>query len=110
VLRSTRLPPGFGLTRQASDPLASGSPPTTFRVRAVLLPDVCAEEVMPDHVMPREVESLTCLICGRTINAGEPRYRTPDGDVDVRCYEWKQPLRHMDLEVATMWAARSHNQ
>jgi hypothetical protein len=53
----------------------------------VLLSDVCAEEVMPDEVMPREVELLTCLICGRTINAGEPRYRTPDGDVDVRCYE-----------------------
>ena len=88
MLRSPRLPPGFGLTHQASDPLASGSSPTTFRMRAVLLPDVCAEEVM---LTPREVELLTCLICGRTISAGEPRYRTPDGDVDVGCYEWKQP-------------------
>ena len=88
MLLSSSLPLGFRLTHRASYPLASGSPPTTFRVRAVLLPDVCAEEVM---LMPREVELLTCLICGRTISAGEPRYRTPDGDVDVRCYDWKQP-------------------
>jgi hypothetical protein len=53
----------------------------------VLLPDVCAEEVMPDEVILREVELPTCLICGRTINAGQPRYRVPEGDVDVRCYE-----------------------
>ena len=53
----------------------------------MLLPDVCAEEVMPDEVILREVELPTCLICGRTINAGQPRYRVPEGDVDVRCYE-----------------------
>src|SRR6266478_8138314 len=87
VLLSSRLPLGFRLTHRASYPLASGSPPTTFRVRAVLLPDVCAEEVMRDEVILREVELPTCLICGRMINAGQPRYRVPEGDVEVRCYE-----------------------
>ena len=54
----------------------------------MLLPDVCAEEVMPDEVILREVElPPACLICGRTINAGQPRYRVPEGDIDVRCYE-----------------------
>ena len=53
----------------------------------MLVPDVCAEEVMPDEVILRELDLLTCLICGRTINAGQPRYRVPEGDVDVRCYE-----------------------
>jgi hypothetical protein len=87
VLRSARLPPGFGLTQLASYP--SGiwlkSP---YRL---LSPDVYPEEVMPDQVILREVEFPTCLNCGRTINAGQPRYRTLDGDVDVRCYEWTQP-------------------
>ncbi len=53
----------------------------------MLSPDVCAEEVMPDQIILREIELPTCLICGKTINAGEPRYRVPNGDVDVRCYE-----------------------
>ena len=57
----------------------------------MLSPDVYPEEVMPDEVILREVELPTCLNCGRTINAGQPRYRTPNGDVDVRCYEWAQP-------------------
>jgi hypothetical protein len=53
----------------------------------VLSPGVCADEVMPDEVILREIELPTCLECGKTINASQPRYRTPDGDVDVRCYE-----------------------
>jgi len=53
----------------------------------MLSPGVYPEEVMLDEVILREVELPTCLECGRTINAGQPRYRTPDGDVDVRCYE-----------------------
>ena len=53
----------------------------------MLSPSVCAEEVMPDEVILREIELPTCLECGKTINASQPRYRTPDGDVDVRCYE-----------------------
>ena len=83
-------PPTTGLLVDAPGVLPSGIwlSPTTFRVRAVLLPDVCAEEVMPDEVILRELELPTCLICGRTINGGQPRYRTPDGDVEVRCYEW----------------------
>jgi len=59
----------------------------------VLLSDVRAEEVMPDEVILREVELPTCLICGRTINAGQPRYRTPDGDLDVSLsHESERPL------------------
>lgn len=91
MLGSTRLPLGFGLTQRASSPSGIWLKYLDSSAYRVLSPGVYPEEVMPDEVILREVELPTCLNCGRTINAGQPRYRTPDGDVDVQCYEWTQP-------------------
>ena len=34
----------------------------------------------------------TCHSCGRPLTKGEPRYRRPDGDVHVRCFEGPRVL------------------